>query len=100
MGLDLLGSPQRDLAGEEPSAARPIGEHQRAAGIDARDLAHHRRAIGKQELHWLPLIRMAVLPLRRERREAVLRILAKRLRELGDEAREQAIAAHRVPRPT
>ena len=65
---------QRDLAGEEARAARAVGEHQRAAGVDAGDRALDADAVGQQQLHRLALVGVAVLPFGGERREAVARV--------------------------
>src|SRR6185312_9553448 len=51
-----------DFPGEETRAARPVGEHERAGAVDARDGALHLLAIGQQQAHRLALIRMAALP--------------------------------------
>ena len=88
-------APQRDLAGEEARAARAVGQHQRAARIDAGDLAGDGRAVRQQQPHRLALVRVTVLPLGGERREALLRVQVEDRGELGQQRREQPVAVDR-----
>src|SRR5204863_9025670 len=71
VGQALAAAAERELARQEARAARSVGEHERAAGVDAGDRALDRGAVGKHELHRLALVGMALLPLGGDRRETV-----------------------------